>query len=127
MRRPVPVEELTQPEAPAPPPVVGSGPVNGPKYFLLIYLGQYTNLYLLPKHIVTPSQLKLLEMAEGRLIGDEEMNSGMQFVTNAIATKTEYCADGDPEDYGIWSKFRKDSLSSPGQNIDRVFVTGSVP
>jgi hypothetical protein len=97
------------------------------EHTLIVYSNQETvDFFMIPNEKISIEQLSLLLEAEGKWINCHETNPGMQFLSNALSTKKEYCFEGDPKDYCIFSKFKvkSGSLRNGCAPVTRVISSG---
>lgn len=106
--------------------------MNPEVYTLLVYsnLPEDVHLYLIPNDKVTMEHLLLLMEANDKLVNNDDMNPGMEFLMAALTVEAKNCNPDVPKEWHcIWNEYKVTDmlpLSNLTGTITRVFKSGFI-
>lgn len=107
--------------------------MNPESYTLLVYsnLPEDVHLYLIPNDEITTEHLLLLMEANDKLVNNDDLNPGMEFLMAALTVEAKDCNPDVPKEWHcIWNKYKVGKVPLVDSNlhapITRVFKSGFI-
>lgn len=95
---------------------------------LLVYneVPENVSFYVIPNSVITERQRHWLHQAHNKLVNNDEMNDGMEFLCAALQENESYVAEGWKEFAGIYHQYKLANECPFKLPINRVYYSGFV-
>ena len=102
---------------------------NCKTYTLLSWasIPEENDFYVIPDEEITETQRTLLAKAHNRLINNDDMNEGMDFLNNALCEEKKHCGDDVPDVWKCcWAKYKHDMSNPVVCRISHAYFSGFI-